>query len=74
MPDKDGIETAKELMQTHPQGVVMGDSGAATATDYFQFLARYGVRRCFRKPLPLQDLEAAINEELSLQVTSSSHS
>jgi DNA-binding response OmpR family regulator len=69
MPDKDGIETSKELMQAHPEAVIFGYSGAALAADYFKLLEQYGVKRCFTKPLPMKELEAAINEELSVGST-----
>lgn len=72
MPDKDGIEMSKELMQAHPEAVIFGYSGAALASDYFKLLKRYGVKRCFTKPLPMKDLEAAINEELSVASTGDS--
>ncbi len=69
MPDKDGIEMSKELMRAHPEAVVFGYSGAALATDYFKLLKMYGVKRCFLKPLPMKELEAAINEELPVAAT-----
>ncbi len=67
MPDKDGIEMSKELMRVHPEAIIFVYSGAPTAeTDYFALLVEYGVKRCFTKPVPMKDLEAAINEELAI--------
>jgi two-component system, chemotaxis family, chemotaxis protein CheY len=62
MPEKDGIETVKEILAIDPAAVVFTISGA---NDDYQEVARMlGARRGFRKPVRIADMLMAVREVL----------
>jgi DNA-binding response OmpR family regulator len=65
MPEKDGIETVREILAIDPAAVVFTMSGQ---DDTFQEVARLlGARRGFRKSVGMEDVLGSIYYELSSQ-------
>jgi CheY-like chemotaxis protein len=62
MPEKDGIETVRDILAIDPAAVIFTMSGA---DDDYQEVARVlGTRRGFRKPIVMKELIAAVDVEL----------
>jgi CheY-like chemotaxis protein len=62
MPEKDGIETVREILAIDPAAVIFTMSGADE--DYQEVTRMLGARRGFRKPIVLKELIAAVDVEL----------
>jgi two-component system, chemotaxis family, chemotaxis protein CheY len=60
MPEKDGIETVKEILAIDPAAVIFTMSGADD--DYQEVARMLGARRGFRKPVRIADMLAAVRE------------
>jgi CheY-like chemotaxis protein len=67
MPDKEGLETIRELMRRDcgARIIAMSGGGRVNANDYLQLAARLGATRVLRKPFSIQELVDALD---SLQV------
>ncbi len=63
MPDKEGIETIKEIRQTAPETKIIAISGGGkwSAEDYLRIAERLGADATLCKPFLKQDLLDAIN-------------
>jgi DNA-binding response OmpR family regulator len=66
MPEKDGIETVREILAIDPAAVVFTMSGADD--DYQEVARMLGARRGFRKPVRISDMLAAVREVLPAPV------
>ncbi len=62
MPEKDGIETIRELRQEFPKAKIIAITGHESLTDYDAFTRELGAAKTFKKPFKLDDLLAAVNE------------
>ena len=60
MPEKDGIETVREILAIDPAAVVFTMSGADE--DYQEVARMVGARRGFRKPVVIQEVVACIQQ------------
>jgi DNA-binding response OmpR family regulator len=66
MPEKEGIETVREILAIDPAAVVFTMSGADD--DYQEVARMLGARRGFRKPVRITDMLAAVREVLPAPV------
>jgi CheY-like chemotaxis protein len=66
MPDKEGLQTIRELRRDFPDIRIVAISGGAPASgvDYLQVARRLGARAALAKPFNLADLARAIDEAL----------
>jgi DNA-binding response OmpR family regulator len=66
MPEKDGIETIKEIRRDFPEvGIVAISGGGCIAADHYLALARRsGAQKTFTKPLGSKELLEAVRELL----------
>ena len=62
MPEKDGIETIRELRREFPKAKIIAVTGHESLTDYDAFARELGASKTFKKPFKLDDLLAAVNE------------
>ena len=62
MPEKDGIETIRELLREFPKAKIIAITGHESLTDYDAFARELGAAKTFKKPFKLDDLLAAVNE------------
>ncbi len=62
MPEKDGIETIRELLREFPKAKIIAMTGHESLTNYDAFAREIGAARTFKKPFKLDDLLAAVNE------------
>ena len=62
MPEKDGIETVREILAIDPAAVIFTMSGKDGAEDHNEVARMMGARRGFRKPVPRAGLIAAVAE------------
>src|SRR5437867_558431 len=60
MPEKDGIETVKEILAIDPAAVIFTMSGASD--DYQEVARMLGARRGFEKPVVLEDMLEAVRQ------------
>lgn len=70
MPDKEGIETIRELRERKPDLPVIAISGGGRIgpQDYLSWVRRCGVRHTFAKPVKREDLLAAVAELIGAPV------
>jgi two-component system, chemotaxis family, chemotaxis protein CheY len=66
MPEKDGIETVREILAIDPAAIVFTMSGADD--DYQEVARMLGARRGFRKPVRIADMLTAVSEVLPAPV------
>jgi DNA-binding response OmpR family regulator len=64
MPNKEGIETCRELRASNPEIEIIAISGAAEAPTYFAILKHMGVRAALYKPFSRDELLATVNSLL----------
>lgn len=66
MPDMDGIELSRTLLQRHPGLPLIGITGSrdARADAYLRLLRQYGVKVCLRKPVDGATFVAAVRDLL----------
>jgi len=64
MPEKDGIETVREILAIDPAAVIFTMTGKDGAEDHNEVARMLGARRGFRKPVNLQDLTITIRSHL----------
>jgi len=62
MPDKEGIETIRELRQVQPAVPIIALSGASAAGHYLDLAAKLGARRTLMKPFKPEVLLLAVND------------
>ncbi|MCK5226789.1 MAG: response regulator [Desulfobulbaceae bacterium] len=67
MPDKEGLETIRELQQTHPEikVIAMSGGGRDKPDDYLNMALAFGAGKALTKPFTKQEVISAINEALS---------
>ncbi len=67
MPDKEGLETIRELRRQHPgvKIVAMSGGGRGSAEDYLQLALMMGARRILPKPFSKEELYAAVDALLA---------
>ena len=65
MPEKEGLETIRELLEEFPDIkiiVMSGGGGLGEPSSYLSIAKMLGARLSFRKPIPRAELLAAVNE------------
>lgn len=62
MPEKDGIETVKEILAIDPAAVIFTMSGKDGAEDHNEVARMLGAKRGFGKPVRMEELLDAIKE------------
>ncbi|HKQ26354.1 MAG TPA: response regulator [Burkholderiales bacterium] len=62
MPEKDGIETIRELLREFPAAKIIAMTGHESLTNYDAFAREIGAAKTFKKPFKLDDLLAAVKE------------
>jgi len=65
MPEKDGIETLREILRRQPGARVITFSGRAGASDHNDAAAVLGAKRGFMKPFRIEDLLHEIHVQLA---------
>ena len=67
MPEKEGLETIKELREKNPQVKIIAISGGgrANAEDYLRVAQGFGAQRILAKPFSHKELLEAVNQVLS---------
>ena len=60
MPEKDGIETVREILAIDPAAVIFTMTGKDGAEDHNEVARMLGAKRGFRKPLSVQSILSAI--------------
>lgn len=65
MPEKDGLETLKEMRRLDASAVVFTMSGGTSSVDNNHVAALLGAERSFLKPIDLGELLRAIREVLA---------
>jgi len=71
MPEKEGIETIRELRRDYPgvKIIAISGGGRVSAGDYLKTAESFGVHRTFTKPFEREELLEAIEELLSVSAT-----
>lgn len=66
MPDKDGLEVVLSMRKECPDLPVFAISGGMRMApmDFLPLVKKFGARRVFYKPVELEDLLTAVEEEL----------
>jgi YesN/AraC family two-component response regulator len=65
MPEKEGLETIRDLRQVNPQGKLVAMSGAGEGrSGYLNIALRLGARQILNKPFSRDALLAAVTEAL----------
>jgi len=64
MPEKDGIETVREILAIDTDAVIFTMTGKDGAEDHNEVASMLGARRGFRKPIRIDDLLAGIRLHL----------
>jgi DNA-binding response OmpR family regulator len=64
MPEKEGIETIRELRHGRPEVPIIAMSGAAAASSYLALAGKLGARRTLLKPFKAEVLLLAINDAI----------
>ena len=68
MPEKDGIETVREILAIDPAAVIFTMTGKDGAEDHNEVARMIGARRGFRKPVRIDEiLEAAERLESEIE-------
>ena len=67
MPEKDGLEVVLELRRILPDVPVIAISGGMRIApmDFLPMIKKFGARKVLYKPIDLEDLLSAIEEELA---------
>jgi two-component system, chemotaxis family, chemotaxis protein CheY len=61
MPEKDGIETVKEILAIDPAAIIFTMSGKDGAEDHNEVARMLGARRGFQKPVAMAQLLDAVS-------------
>ncbi|RMF90686.1 MAG: response regulator [Nitrospinota bacterium] len=69
MPEKEGLETIRELRREFPETKIIAISGGGRSgvLDFLNVAEKLGAHRTFHKPFSLQDLLTAIRELLETE-------
>ena len=69
MPEKEGLETIRELKQAHPDKPIIAISGGGRISPdrYLHVSEMLGADRAFRKPVPRKDMLDAVRQLLSVE-------
>lgn len=67
MPEKDGIETIREIRRLHPQLRMIAMSGGIRGDQdvFLQMAQRLGVNATISKPFSIQDFQATVEKVLN---------
>lgn len=67
MPEKDGLETLREIRRLQPATriIAMSGGGSNHSLDILQVASFLGARRTLAKPFELQELMSVVRAELS---------
>jgi len=67
MPEKEGLETIRELRRLHPEAkiVAMSGGGRVTATDYLRIAKAMGADRTLAKPFSTDELTITLDSLLN---------
>lgn len=65
MPNKEGIETCRELRRSQPDVAIIAISGAPEAATYFSILRHMGIEAALYKPFSRDELLAAVRDALA---------
>ena len=67
MPEKEGIETIKEIRQIYPMIKIIAISGGGRIGpyDYLDLAKRLGAKKVFEKPFDLKEMLVAVKELLN---------
>ncbi|MFZ4395794.1 MAG: response regulator [Kiritimatiellia bacterium] len=68
MPDKDGLETLRDLLRHDPQARVIAMSGGGTRRNYgiLKPASFMGARRMLCKPITVEELQTTVEETLAM--------
>lgn len=68
MPEKEGVETIRELKDEYPGIKIIAISGGGASGDYLylEFAKELGADRIFKKPIDKEDLLHAIDELIGI--------
>ena len=64
MPDEDGLEATLELTREYPDAKVIAITGGSGDRNFLDVAKLFGARRTLTKPFELDNLLAAVREEL----------
>ncbi len=62
MPEKDGIETVREILAIDPAAVIFTMTGKDGAEDHNEVARMLGARRGFRKPVQIKEILEVIRK------------
>lgn len=64
MPEKEGLETIRELRKNYPEVkiIAMSGGGFIEPQRYLNLAAKFGAERIFTKPIELEELLMAVKE------------
>ncbi len=64
MPEKEGVETVIELVETNPDVKIIAISGGGSqhSVDYLDQMKYFGVKKTFEKPFEMEEFLASIAE------------
>ncbi len=64
MPEKEGVETVIELVETYPDIKIIAISGGGTqhSIEYLDQIKHFGVKKTFEKPFEMTEFLASIEE------------
>jgi DNA-binding response OmpR family regulator len=67
MPDKEGIETIREIKQIHPHARIIAISGGGRAarTDFLKVAEKFGALESLKKPFRRNELLACVERVLA---------
>ncbi|OEU65264.1 MAG: response regulator receiver protein [Desulfovibrio sp. S3730MH75] len=67
MPEKEGVQTVRELMKENPDVKIIAVSGGSSSANYdsLDWVKMFGVKHTFTKPFNSKEIIAAIDELLS---------
>ncbi len=67
MPEKEGVQTVRELMKENPDVKIIAVSGGSSSANYdsLDWVKMFGVKYTFTKPFNSKEIIAAIDELLS---------
>lgn len=68
MPEKDGLETIWTLTHEFPDVAIIAMSEDNEKLDYLPLARVFGADRCLRKPVVMDELLKAVQEELERDV------
>ena len=67
MPEKDGLETVKEILAIDPAAVIFTMSGRDGAGDHNEVARMLGARRGLRKVVEVEEILQAVRQAIGLR-------